>query len=55
VAGLTLILFGAGTASAQTAVPPATSSSPATEPGRFSDEHRKLFDQLARIEQQMRW
>jgi hypothetical protein len=36
VAGLTLLLFGVGIASAQTAVTPATSSLPATEPGRFS-------------------
>jgi len=55
VAGLTLILFGAGIASAQTAGPPATSSPPVTEPGRFSDEHREFFDQLQRIEHQMRW
>ena len=35
-AGLTLLLFGAGIACAQTAVTPATSAPPATEPGRFS-------------------
>ena len=36
VAGLTLLLFGAGIASAQTAATPATSSAPAAEPGRFT-------------------
>jgi hypothetical protein len=36
VAGLALLLFGAGIASAQTAAPPATSSPPAAEAGRFS-------------------
>jgi hypothetical protein len=36
VAGLTLLLFGAGVASAQTAATPATSSPPAAEPGRFT-------------------
>jgi hypothetical protein len=36
VAGLTLLLFGAGIASAQATGTPATSSPPATEPGRFS-------------------
>jgi Putative beta barrel porin-7 (BBP7) len=36
VAGLTLLLFGAGIASAQTAATPATSSPPVAEPGRFS-------------------
>lgn len=36
VAGLTLLLFGAGIASAQTTATPATSSPPAAEPGRFS-------------------
>jgi hypothetical protein len=36
VAGLFSLLFGAGIASAQTAVTPASSSPPAAEPGRFS-------------------
>jgi hypothetical protein len=36
VAGLTLLLFGFGIASAQTAVAPASSPPPAAQPGRFS-------------------